>query len=467
MSRGSLRWRLLLRLAALLCVLLALDALACYYTALHFANLVYDRWLIDSNHSLATTVHAQDGRVRIDLPRAALEVFQFDEIDTTYYRIDSSRDGFIAGESGLIPVAGVPAGEVRLGDSQIRGRRVRVVSMRLAPMVPGEDVTVSVAETLAKRSTLTREILLVMVAPQIALLAVALVLAWLNVTRTLKPLSDLAAAIESRSHDNLTPVPEADLPTEARVLAARLNELFGRVTAAMHSQERFVADAAHQLRTPLAAVMLHAEAAERAGDVEAQRRALRALRSSADRAARLSQQLLVLMRAGPAAGEAVHVSALDLAALARRVGEEWVPQMLQRGVDFGLAVPDQPLIVQADGPLLAELLSNLLDNALRYGHSGGRITLGVQPGDAPQLYVEDSGPGIEPAERRRVFERFYRSPGTHGEGCGLGLAIVREIAELHGAAVRIDANPSGRGARVTVQFSAAAWAAKPLKAHVP
>jgi two-component system sensor histidine kinase TctE len=175
----------------------------------------------------------------------------------------------------------------------------------------------------------------------------------------------------------------------------------------------------------------------------------------------------VLMRAGPAAGEAVHVSALDLAALARRVGEEWVPQMLQRGVDFGLAVPDQPLIVQADGPLLAELLSNLLDNALRYGHSGGRITLGVQPGDAPQLYVEDGGPGIEPAERRRVFERFYRSPGTHGEGCGLGLAIVREIAELHGAAVRIDANPSGRGARVTVQFSAAAQAAKPLKAHVP
>ena len=141
--------------------------------------------------------------------------------------------------------------------------------------------------------------------------------------------------------------------------------------------------------------------------------------------------------------------------------------MLQRGVDFGLAVPDQPLIVQADGPLLAELLSNLLDNALRYGHSGGRITLGVQPGDAPQLYVEDSGPGIEPPERRRVFERFYRSPGTHGEGCGLGLAIVREIAELHGAAVCIDANPSGRGARVTVQFSAAARAAQPLKAHVP
>ena len=454
MSRGSLRWGLLLRLATLLCVLLALDALACYYTALHFANLVYDRWLIDSNHSLATTVHAQDGRVTIDLPRAALEVFQFDEIDTTYYRIDSSRQGFIAGEPGLTPDAAVPSGQVRLGNSQIRGRPVRVVTMRLAPIAPGNEVTVSVAETLAKRSTLTREILLVMVAPQIALLAVALALAWLNVTRALKPLSDLATAIEARSHDNLTPVPEANLPTEARILAARLNELFGRLAAALHSQERFVADAAHQLRTPLAAVVLHAEAAERAGDGDAQRRALRALRSSADRAARLSQQLLVLMRAGPAAAAGGHMSALDLTALARRVGEEWVPQMLQRGVDFGLTVPEQPLIVQADGPLLAELLSNLLDNAVRYGRSDGRITLGVQAGEAPQLYVEDNGPGIEPAERRRVFERFYRSPGTHGEGCGLGLAIVREIAQLHQASVRIDANPAGSGARVTVQFSA-------------
>ncbi len=462
MSRGSLRWGLLLRLATLLCVLLALDALACYYTALHFANLVYDRWLIDSNHSLATTVHAQDGRATIDLPRAALEVFQFDEIDTTYYRIDSSRQGFIAGEPALIAVAGVPTGQVRLGNSQIRGRPVRVVTMGLAPIGPGNDVTVSVAETLAKRSTLTREILLVMVAPQIALLAVALVLAWLNVTRALKPLSDLATAIESRSHDNLTPVPEANLPTEARILAGRLNELFARVAAAMHSQERFVADAAHQLRTPLAAVVLHAEAAERAGDGEAQRRALRALRSSADRAARLSQQLLVLMRAGPAAGAVVHMSTLDLTALARRVGEEWVPQMLQRGVDFGLAVPDQPLIVQADEALLAELLSNLLDNALRYGCSGGRITLGVQAGDGPLLYVEDNGPGIEPVERRRVFERFYRSPGTHGEGCGLGLAIVGEIALLHQAAVRIEANPAGAGARVTVQFRAPLQAVKGL-----
>jgi two-component system sensor histidine kinase TctE len=451
MLRGSLRVGLLLRLVALLCLLLALDALACYYTALHFANLVYDRWLIDSNHSIATAVHVHDGRIQVDLPHAALEVFQFDEVDTTYYRIDGAQQGLIAGEAALTPVADVPPGQVRLANSRIGGRPVRVVSMRLALPDAANEVTISVAETLIKRSTLTREIVLAMVAPQVALLAAALSLAWLSVNRALKPLTDLAQAIESRRHDNLTPVPEGGLPTEARVLASRLNELFTRVSTAMQSQERFVGDAAHQLRTPLAAVVLHADAAERAADSEARRRALRSLRVSADRAARLSQQLLVLMRAGPAAAVA-RFAPLDLAALLRRIGEEWVPQMLLRGIDFGLAVPAVPVMLNGDESLLSELLSNLLDNALRYGKPEGRITVGVSCDPVPALYVEDDGPGISLAEQQRIFERFYRIPGSNVEGCGLGLSIVKQIAELHLASVSIHSDASGGGTRFTVSF---------------
>jgi two-component system sensor histidine kinase TctE len=453
---GSLRFGLLLRLASVLLVLLVLDAVACYYTALHFANLVYDRWLIDSNHSLATAVHARDGRVALDLPRSALDVFQFDEVDTTYYRVDSAQQGFLAGERALSPISTLPPGAVRLGNSQMAGRRVRVVSMRLPLAVAGDDVTVSVAETLIKRSTLTREIVLAMIAPQIALLAVGLTLAWVNVTRGLKPLTDLAGQIEARDHGNLAPVSEQGLPMEARALVRRLNELFVRVKEAMGSQERFVADAAHQLRTPLAAVVLHADAAQRANDVDAQRRALRSLRISADRAARLSQQLLVLMRAGPAAAAAAPFSQVELTALVRRVGEEWVPQMLARGVDFGLAVPEGRLQIVGSEPLLGELLSNLLDNALRYGQtSAARVTLGVVGGALPTLYVEDNGPGIDPAEQNRIFERFYRSPGTSGEGCGLGLSIVKEIAELHRANVRVHSDPQRTGTRVSVVFGAA------------
>ncbi|HEX4051883.1 MAG TPA: sensor histidine kinase N-terminal domain-containing protein [Steroidobacteraceae bacterium] len=456
----SLRRRLLLRLAALLCVLLALDALACYYTSWHFANLVYDRWLVDSNRSLATVVHMQDGQIVVDLPQAALEVFQFDAVDITYYRIDSNRRGYIAGEKGLAPIYDVPVGEVRLGNSTIDGRRVRIVSGRLRPTRSGDSPIVSVAETLIKRSTLTREILLVMVAPQAALLLAALVLAWINVNRGLKPLTDLADAIQSRGHENLTPVAVEGLPTEARILASRLNELFARVGAAMQAQERFVGDAAHQLRTPLASLVLHAEAAERAGETQARRGALRNLRAAAERAARLSQQLLVLMRAGPAAAAATHFTRLDLTALVRHLGEEWVPQMLAYGIDFGLAVPEHPVEVEADGALLGELLSNLLDNARRYGRSEGRVTLGLQLHRSPNgrthatVYVEDDGPGIAPGEIDRIFERFYRAPGTSGEGCGLGLAIVRQIAELHGAALEAISEPGIGGSRFTITFEA-------------
>jgi two-component system sensor histidine kinase TctE len=290
-----------------------------------------------------------------------------------------------------------------------------------------------------------------MVAPQIALLLAGLVLAWVNVNRGLKPLSDLALAIENRGHDNLTPVNEANLPTEARILAARLNELFARVSTAMQAQERFVADAAHQLRTPLASIVLHADAAERAGELAAQRRAMHSLRGAADRAARLSQQLLVLMRAGPGAAAAMtRLARLDLTALVRRIGEEWVPQMLARGIDFGLAVPEHPVWVDADGPLLGELLSNLLDNALRYGRDRGRVTLGLA--DAA-LFVEDDGPGIAPNELEHIFERFYRSPGTPGEGCGLGLAIVQQIAELHQATVSVRSDPHQGGTRFSVVFA--------------
>jgi two-component system sensor histidine kinase TctE len=380
-------------------------------------------------------------------------------VDINYYRVDSSQQGFIAGEHALTPVAGVPAGKVHLGNSQIAGRAVRVVSMRLPGLIADDSVIVSVAETLIKRSTLTREIVLAMLAPQIALLAAGLTLAWVNVNRGLKPLTDLANEIEARDHENLAAVSERGLPMEARALVVRLNELFVRVREGIVSQERFVADAAHQLRTPLAAVVLHADAAERASEADSRRRALRSLRISADRAARVSQQLLVLMRAGPAA-TAAQFNKVDLTQLVRRVGEEWVPQMLASGIDFGLAVPADSVLISAAEPLLAELLSNLLDNALRYGKPSGRVTLGVLASPSPALYVEDDGPGIDPTEQNRIFERFYRSPGTNGEGCGLGLAIVKEIAELHHAAVHVHSDPQAGGTRLNVVFGGGAGPAR-------
>jgi two-component system sensor histidine kinase TctE len=277
-------------------------------------------------------------------------------------------------------------------------------------------------------------------------------LSWLGVSRGLKPLTDLARQIESRDQNNLSPVPQTGLPREARVLAARINELLARLGSAIRAQKRFVTDAAHQLRTPLAAVTLQVERAERAPDVATQREALQALHRSVERAGRMAQQLLSLARTDPEAIHTVELKPLDLVGLARRVGEEWIPQALRRDIDFGLIAPPVPVTITGDERLLGELLSNLIDNALRYGRAGGRVSVIVEEQPKPTLSVQDDGPGIPEDERVKIFERFYRVEGSIGDGCGLGLAIVDEIARLHSSTVEVSSGADGRGSRFSVAF---------------
>ena len=452
MNDRSLRVGLLSWLGPVLVVLLTLDAVACYFTALYFANLVYDRWLIDSTRSLAQTVRSDQGQINFDLPRVALQIVQFDEVDRIYFKITSTHRGFVAGEFNLPDDTSVPVDGLRLTDTTVDTRKVRAVSIRIAPPQTDDTVTVSIAETLIKRTTLARDILLAMVAPQVALVGIASLLSWLGVSRGLKPLTDLASQIEARDQNNLSPVPQTGLPREARVLAARINDLLGRLGSAIRAQKRFVADAAHQLRTPLAAVMLHAERAQRAPDGTLEREALRALHRSVERAGRMCQQLLALARTDPDATNAVELKPLDLVALARRVGEEWIPRALKRDVDFGLIVPDTPVWITGDDRLLSELLSNLIDNALRYGSRAGRVSVIVEDGPHPRLAVQDDGPGIPEEERVRIFERFYRLPGANGDGCGLGLAIVEEIARLHSSTVEVSPGSDARGSHFSVVF---------------
>jgi len=448
----SLRAGLLLRLGIVLVLALGLDGLASYFTALHFANLVYDRWLIDSTRSLVYAVRAEHGNVEFDLPHVALEIFQFDEVDKTYFKVSSTHHGLIGGDASLPDLAPPDIGGLRLGFATLHGNRVRIVSTLITPGHPDDRVLVSVAETLKKRSTLTREILIGMAAPQIALLGIALLLVRIGVNHGLKPLTDLAAQIQSRGQNNLSPVPQRGLPSEARVLAARINELLERLSNAMQAQKRFVADAAHQLRTPLAAVLLHAERAERAPDTSSEREALSALHRNVERAARVSQQLLALARSEPDAAAAIELKPVDLTVLTRQVGEEWIPRALQRDVDFGLSVPVHPVLVRGDERLLSEALSNLIDNALRYGKQGGHVTLIVEAGPPASLAVQDDGPGIPPEERLRIFERFYRVEHGNGDGCGLGLSIVEQIARLHQATVTVTSGADDRGSRFTVTF---------------
>ncbi len=455
MAEASLRSGLTLRVIAAALALLLLDAIACYRIAAHFANLVYDRWLIDSTRSLAQALRTADGEVRIQLPEVALQIFQFDAVDKTDFRVDTLRRGLIAGDAALPLMRGPADGSVQLQTATVSGHRMRLVATTLPEPQVHDIATVEVGETLIKRSTLMTEILLAMAAPQLALLITALIFAWLAVSHGLKPLTTLASAIEARGHDNMTPVSERNLPKEARVLVSKINDLLARLERAMLAQQRFVADAAHQLRTPLAAILLYAERAERAADPDSERQALRGLHSAVARAARLSQQLLALARAEPDAAAERALATLDLVGLARGVGEEWIPRALERKIDFGFLAPDRPVMVAGHAGLLGELMSNLIDNALRYGGPRCRVTLSVEAVPVPAISVEDDGPGIPAAERDRIFERFYRLAESGTEGCGLGLAIVKEIATLHRAVTRVGSGIDGRGARFTVEFPSA------------
>jgi two-component system sensor histidine kinase TctE len=456
MPERSLRSGLTLRVLAVALLLLVLDGIYCYALSAHFANLAYDRWLIDDAGSLTQALSVTNGRASVVLPRVALAIFKFDDYDQTSYRV-STADGRVLANDGALPdVAPGPHGKPLLTSMTIAGVPMRIVATQVR--VPGstEVVHLVVGETVNKRATLLSEILLEMALPQLGLLLGALLFVRFAVDRGLRPLTVLTAAIEARGHDRLTPVSEEGLPWEARILVGRINDLLGRLELTITTQRRFVADAAHQLRTPLAAVSLHAERAQRSPDSESRNQALRSLQASIVRAARITQQLLALARSGPEAAVTRTLSRLDLTTLARTAGENWIGPALARHIDFGFVAPEHPVMIQAHAGLLEELLNNLIDNALRYCPQGASVTVTVLAATFPELSVTDDGPGVAESERERIFERFHRGATVDAEGCGLGLAIVREIATVHGATVEAQPGRDGRGTSFVVRFPRAA-----------
>lgn len=451
----SLRAQLLLRLTLPLIVIVMLDAGVSYFVALHYADLAYDRWLLDSAHSLAQEVKAQRDEVTVDLPQSALEVFRWDDVDQTYFKISSHRAGFLAGDQAVPepPSPNWQGESPYYFDSAIQGRPVRVVALLMAPTASAEEVLITVAETVNKRRAMMHEVLLASVLPQLLLILATGAYVWRGVNRGLRPLKLLTHSIAQRSPRDLAPISDSDVPLEVRALTHTINDLLQRLAQAMAAQRRFIENAAHQLRTPLAGLKLQAERALRNDDLDAMKPALRQINNSADRVAHLSSQLLALARAEPFMDGGRQFREVDLVALSRACCMDWAPRMLEQHIELNFEAPDGTIPLLGDETLLREMLNNLLDNALRYGRANGSITVSLSAQTEPVLMVEDDGPGIPLAEIDRVLERFYRIPGSPGEGCGLGLAIIREIAELHGARLRLEQAGHGTGLRVVVSFS--------------
>jgi two-component system sensor histidine kinase TctE len=396
-----------------------------------------------------------------------------EESDSFYFQVLGTRGERLAGDRVLpVPEEGFASdGEVRLRDDELDGRPVRVAYLwlPLSASAPGGSVPplVQVAQTLDKRSELATEIARGVMLSQFAILPVAVVLIWFALTRGLRPLDQLQRRIRQRAIGDLSPIDETAAPEEVSPLVNAINDLLSRLDRSIGVQKHFLADAAHQLKTPLAGLRMQAELAQRDvedGDAKAVKRSLQQIARSSQRAAHMVNQLLAMARAEDT-NEARRVQPFNVAALATEVVHDFVPRALAKGLDLGYEGPDakdaKAPRVLGEAVLVRELIRNLVDNAVQYTPGGGTVTVRLLPdpyGHVVVLQVEDNGPGIPENERELVFQPFYRALGTQVDGSGLGLAIVREIAERHGGSVAVEAaNPRAvsPGTRFTVRLPTA------------
>ncbi|MBI3147981.1 MAG: sensor histidine kinase [Betaproteobacteria bacterium] len=414
----------------------------------------YDQRLDEVARAMAQLLRGTDEELVFELSRDALIFLRADQRDELHYAIRRPWGEVLAGNPDLPPLPGMPeAGVTRFHSGFLQGEEVRVASL---PMLTGgvaedQPVIVQVAETLHKRHQLSGEIHTQVILPQLFVLVGALLLVWYGLTYVISPLKRLKEAMDRRHHRDLTPVDPADIPQELRPLITSINELMGRLAQNFQAQQRFIADAAHQLRTPLAGLKSQTELLLRQEDPRVMKHALTQLAASVQRTSRLANQLLSLARA-ETTGRTIRHDAVDLNDLARRVTEQWLPRAIDKRIDLGAEIRPEPLLVTGDALLLGEVLNNLLDNALHYTPSGGQVTVRTRFENGPVLSVEDTGIGIPPDERELVFQPFYRVLDSDPGGTGLGLAIVRSILDAHGAVVTLRNPGEGQGTIFELRF---------------
>ncbi|WP_256078975.1 sensor histidine kinase [Massilia sp. YIM B04103] len=467
---GSLRGQLLRWLLLPLILLEALNAVSVYRNALDAADMAYDRSLLASTRALAERVSIVGGKVVADVPYVALDSFETDTLGRIYYKVTGIRGETVSGYADLPSVPpNVPRSEnypalVRFYHADYNGQPIRIAAL----LQPVYDDTmrgialIQVGETLDARRGLSNQILLDTLLWQAIVLAAAALLVWFAVRLVLRPLMRLKIAVESREVSDLSDLDPSLVHKEVRPLVAAMNASMTRIQNLIASQRRFIADASHQLRTPLTVLKTQAELAQRELEREKNgngqatlREIVRSIAGTTDSTVHLANRLLMLARIEHSGGAAPEPVALR--AMVQQVALEFALNAVKRRIDLALE-GEQEATVQGQALLLHELVANLVDNALRYTPSGGQVTLRVrQDGAGAMLEVEDSGPGIPAAEREKVFSPFYRASAaleTNPGGAGLGLAIVRDIAELHRASLELDDAASGSGLLIRLRFPA-------------
>jgi two-component system sensor histidine kinase TctE len=454
---SSIRRQLLAWLLLPIMTLWLIGAILTYVMAINFATDAYDNSLLDSARTLIARLRFDPDHFDVDLSPEAQAIFKESQKDKFFYEVVGPTGITRAGDTNIPdPTADDLDGideepYFRYGKIDNEAVRIALVSVPV-PQKKGQRVLIQIAETLKGRQELTKDILIWVVVPQLILIFLAALAVYIGVKRGLAPLKSVQQAVASRTRWDLSALQEEGAPQEVRPLVLAINDLLARIKEDIDGQRRFVANAAHQLRTPLAGLKTQTEFALRQTEPEDLRHALAQVQSSADRATHLVNQLLALAKVEPGAFRSTRLKEIDLNFIAKEATGDLVPQALRKGIDLGFEGSNGPATVSGDALTVRELVCNLIDNAVRYTQTGGKVTVNVSSANPVELKVEDNGPGIPEDERERVFERFYRVLGSGVSGSGLGLAIVREIAQTHQAEVTLSSGPSGDGTAVAVKF---------------
>ena len=442
-ARLSLRRQLLLWLLVPQLILWAGGGLLAYRFALSYVEKGIDQSLTQSVRALARQVKPIGSGLLIDFPKAAQDVLEQDPKDRLSYMVSSPPGQFVLGNQRLPQPETINqnAGEPVLYRDLVDGKPLRIVALDVnyGDEASPQTLRVQVGKSLQVQQRIARELIADMLVPLLALGVLLSLLVYGGIRRGLAPLTRLTTQLEDRSVNEREPIGATQAPSEVHALVKAINGLLEEVARHVHQEKRFLDDAAHQLRTPLAGLISQVELAQQEALDPALAERLVKVHTGAQRSAHLVHQLLTLARTENHARRLP----VDLAALAREVAREWTPRALAAGMDLGYEGA-QSLMIRGDALQLREALANLIDNALRYTPKGSTITLRVQhtPSGA-SLAVEDNGPGLSPDDMAHVFQRFWRGSQQPG-GCGLGLAIVREITRRHGGEAAVESvEPTG------------------------
>ena len=465
----SLRGQLLALLVVPLLALLVVNSVLTYRVAINTANEAYDRLLLASVKAIADRVTIAKGEIVVDIPYVALELFESNIKERIFYKVATADGATVTGYDDLpAPPAGAPHDRPAFFHGEYHGESLYQAAL-YKPLYDASlnvEVLIQVGETAESRDALSRRILYDGLVRQTLLIVLASLMVWLGVRYMMRPLERLREEIAARKATDVTALGDAGVQEEVRPLIEALNQHAARIETMIAARLQFITDAAHQVRTRLAILRTQVEYGQRLSDAESMRGVLAGAQANVEETSRFFTQLMVLAHAEANLMPPHEHGSVDLAALAHALALEWVGEARAKQINLGFEGPESGTVVRGQPVLLRELITNLLDNAIRYTHAGGSVTLRViVEGEAIVVEVEDNGPGIAPGDRTRVFERFYR--GTEGEGSGLGLAIAWEISHSHSAAIALESAPGGDGLLVRVRFDRSLDSTPPSASQSP